>query len=392
MACRRAAEGRVMSRTRWPRPFLAALAAALACAGVTIPLSAGPAGAAPPGGSTWKLAFADDFNGDKLDTKKWHTCHWWSSTTCSIETNNELELYTKRNVSVADGVLRLQARRESAVAWNGKTYGYTSGMVSTGGREGEIAPGFVYRYGYLEAKVKVPKGKGLWPALWTLPVNRGWPPEIDAMEILGDKPRETNMHYHYKRKADGGHVDVGKAWTGPDFSAGWHTFGVNWQPDAITWYVDGVERFRYTDRAYITSEPSYVLLNLAVGGNWPGSPNASTPFPSTYLVDWVRVYQKQSAAGAATAASADRTPPKVAIKGLRDGERIGRSRTVRAVASDKGKVVRMKLRVNGKLKATASGAKISFVWRSVPVGSHLVAVKAWDRAGNVSRKAVRVRR
>jgi hypothetical protein len=109
------------------------------------------------------------------------------------------------------------------------------------------------------------------------------------MEILGDKPNVTEMHYHYL-DGSGTHQGPGKAWTGPDFSAGWHTFGVDWQPNAIVWYVDGVERWRFTDASAITSKAQYLLLNLAVGGNWPGSPNASTPFPSDYLVDYVRVW------------------------------------------------------------------------------------------------------
>ena len=224
------------------------------------------------------LVFSDEFDGTALNAGQWHTCSWWSSTTCSIETNNELELYTQNNVSVANGMLKLQARRENAVAWNGKTYNYTSGMISSGGRSGSIPAGFTFKYGYMEARVKVPAGQGLWPAFWTLPADYSWPPEIDVMEILGHKPNVTEMHYHY---LDGGgaHQGPGQAWTGPDFSADWHTFGVDWQPNAMVWYVDGVERWRFTDASAITAKPQYLLLNLAVGGNWPGSPNAVDSVP-----------------------------------------------------------------------------------------------------------------
>jgi len=265
-----------------------ALSAPLALVGsssaATAPLPTGSSGGAT-------LEFSDNFNGTSLNTTKWHTCQWWATTTCSIETNNELELYTKNNVSVANGVLKLQGRRESAVGWNGNTYDYTSGMISSGGRSGETAPGFTFTYGYVEARVKVPRGQGLWPAFWMLPADHSWPPEIDAMEILGNQPDVSHMTYHYL-DGTGAQAAPGATWAGPDFSAGWHTFGVDWQPSAITWYIDGVERWRFTDAAAITNKASYVLLNLAVGGSWPGSPDASTVFPADFLVDYVRVWDR----------------------------------------------------------------------------------------------------
>ena len=269
----------------------AAVALLLGAAGAPLlsRVAASAAGPLPVGSSGGaNLVFSDEFDGTALNSGRWHTCSWWASSTCSIESNAELELYTKNNVSVANGVLKLQARKENAVAWNGKTYNYTSGMVSTGGRSGEIPAGFTFTYGYMEARVKVPAGQGLWPAFWTLPADYSWPPEIDVMEILGNAPNVTEMHYHYN-DASGAHQGPGKAWTGPDFSADWHTFGVDWQPGSLVWYVDGVERWRFTSSA-VTAKPQYLLLNLAVGGNWPGSPNASTPFPSDYLVDYVRVW------------------------------------------------------------------------------------------------------
>lgn len=293
------------------RRGIVAVTVAAAASAAPLIVSASPASAAvlPVGSSGGaNLVFSDEFEGTSLNTGKWHTCSWWSTTTCSIETNKELELYTKNNVSVANGVLKLQARRENATAWNGKTYNYTSGMVSTGGRSGEIAPGFTFRYGYMEARVKVPSGKGLWPAFWSLPADYSWPPEIDVMEILGDDPRTTYMHYHYN-DASGSHVGPGSSWTGPDFSAGWHTFGADWQPGSITYYVDGVERWRFTDAA-VTSKASYLLLNLAVGGNWPGSPDASTAFPADYLVDYVRVWDRFGTPGTPTTAAPTTTTTK----------------------------------------------------------------------------------
>ncbi|HEX3542169.1 MAG TPA: LamG-like jellyroll fold domain-containing protein [Acidimicrobiales bacterium] len=269
-------------------PLLQAVAApASASATTRTHASVLPVGSA--GGAN--LVFSDEFNTTSLNSSNWQTCAWWSSTTCSITTNNEEELYTKNNVAVGNGALDLQARHQDAVAWNGSTYHYTSGMVSSGGRSGQIVPGFSFTYGYTEARVKVPKGQGLWPAFWLLPTDYSWPPEIDAMEILGSQPNVVNMTYHYLNPA-GAAASVGGTWTGPDFSAGWHTFGVDWEPSAIVWYVDGVERFRFTDASAITSKAMYLVLNLAVGGNWPGPADATTPMPSDYLVDYVRVWDR----------------------------------------------------------------------------------------------------
>ena len=296
-----------MLRSHLSRPLSQLAAVAVVTAGLALPFlqsgSAAGAGALPVGSSGGAtLVFADEFNGTTLNTSTWQTCSWWSSTTCSIESNNEMELYTRNNVTVSNGVLDLQARKETAVAWNGKTYGYTSGMVSSGGRSGQVAPGFTYKYGYAEARVKIPAGQGLWPAFWTLPSDYSWPPEIDAMEILGDTPNVTHMTYHYT-DASGAQKGPGTSWTGADFSADWHVFGVDWQPDAIVWYVDGIERARFTDASAITAKPQYLLLNLAVGGNWPGPPSASTAFPTDYLVDYVRVWDRFGTAAPPT------TPP-----------------------------------------------------------------------------------
>jgi beta-glucanase (GH16 family) len=252
-------------------------------------------GTAGPPSVGWDLVFGEEFDEGRLDAGTWHTCHWWAPTTCTIETHGELGLYRPENVSVADGVLRLQARREPAVGWNGKDYGYTTGMVSTGGSAYSAPvqkPGFVFRYGYAEARVRIPAGQGLVPAFWLAPDDHSWPPEIDAMEIVGDSPNLATMHFHYNRP-NGTRTRVGNEWAGPDFSAGWHTFAVDWRPGSLTWFIDGVERSRFADPR-VTDKPAYLLLTLAVGGQWPGPPDTRTAFPADYLVDYVRVYQQRA--------------------------------------------------------------------------------------------------
>lgn len=368
---------------------IAALVMAVAGSAIPLIIGAAPATAAPAG-TNWALSFADEFSGSTLNTAAWHRCQWWATTTCTIESNHELELYRPDNVSVANGMLKLQARAESTVGWNGKTYNYTSGMVSTGGRAGETAPGFVFRYGYVEARVKVPGGQGMWPALWLLPASHTWPPEIDVMEILGNQPALTHMHYHYLRP-DGTAADAGTTWLGPDFSAGWHTFAVDWEPNALIWYVDGIERARYSDPATITAEPSYVLLNLAVGGDWPGAPDTTTAFPSDYLVDYVRVWTK-TAPTPATVATVDTTPPAVRIASPTQGSTATKGVSVVAGASDNVRVTRMQVLADGVTTATSSSGSISYQWnpRGVSVGVHVITVKAFDAAGNVGQSAVTV--
>jgi beta-glucanase (GH16 family) len=250
-----------------------------------------------PAGQTgdWSLIFSDDFNGAALNTQKWHTCYWWDRRGCTIITNDELEWYQPDNVSLKNGALRLRAQQQQIDASNGNTYDYTSGMISSGRATSNTSrpAKFTFVYGYAEIRAKVPKGKGLWPAFWLLPADHDSRPEIDVMEIIGDEPHVVHLRFHYRAAGDEG--DVGESWSGPDFSADWHTFAINWQPEALVWYVDGVERWRYDDKAHIPSVPMYLLANLAVGGDWPGPPDAATQFPSDYLIDYVRVWKKGSA-------------------------------------------------------------------------------------------------
>lgn len=239
------------------------------------------------------LIFQDEFSGNALDTKKWYPCYWWDKQGCTIISNNELEWYQPDDVLVSDGLLRLRARPHIVEASNGITYQYTSGMVSSGRGSSDLsAPaGLVIRYGYVEIRAKLPAGRGLWPAFWLLPDNNTSKPEIDVLEVLGHSPDTVHMAFHYR--LPNGDADRAKyTWKGPDFSADWHIFALDWQPDKLAWYIDGVERWRYTEAAYIPSVPMYLLLNLAVGGDWPGAPDEKTIFPAYYEIDYVRVWSR----------------------------------------------------------------------------------------------------
>ncbi|HEY0755184.1 MAG TPA: glycoside hydrolase family 16 protein [Ktedonobacteraceae bacterium] len=242
----------------------------------------------------WTLIFHDEFDGNSLDTSKWTTCYFnfkVGNDDCS-HTQDELQLYQPANVTVGNGLLTLRAQKKLVTAANGHTYHYTSGMITTGPTSSSsYDTRFSFKYGYIEMRANIPAGRGLWPAFWTLPTDLSWPPEIDVFEILGHEPNIINMHYHYP-DATGKHIDTGSSWAGPNFSSGWHTYALNWQPDAITWYVDGVARASYTNASHISDKQMYLLANLAVGGNWPGDPDATTPFPALYQIDYIRVWHQ----------------------------------------------------------------------------------------------------
>lgn len=226
----------------------------------------------------WRLMFQDEFDGNTLDTNKWNPKDPWER-----ERNRELQAYVRDAFEVRDGVLRIKAEKRPAF-YAGKERAYTSGMMTSYGK-------FSQEYGRFEIRCRVPKGKGLWPAFWLLPDPLNWPPEIDVLEILGHEPNKVYMTHHFRdeQKKHGSH---GGSWAGPDFSADFHEFAVEWSPKAIVWFVDGVERFR--SKKPIPLGKMYLLLNLAVGGNWPGAPDEKTHFPAAFEVDYVRVYTPET--------------------------------------------------------------------------------------------------
>src|SRR3954454_20982155 len=283
---------------------------ALPICAVATALIAPAAFAAPPTlrdqTRVWQQTFGDEFNGVAIDPTKWSTCYWWiSGSGCTNSGNGEEQWYTPANVIENDGTLKLRAQKQTTIAPNGKVYDYTSGMISSGRATSLLStpPKFQFKYGYMEMRAKLPAGAGLWPAFWTLPSSQGWPPEIDAMEARGDRPSDVNVGV-YNKTATGATVH-GSVWvTGlADYTADFHTFAVDWQPNHLDYYIDGVLRTRVSALTRIPSEPMYVLANLAVGGNWPGSPDANTPFPSDLEIDWIHVFEKKS----------DTSAPSVAI-------------------------------------------------------------------------------
>jgi beta-glucanase (GH16 family) len=234
----------------------------------------------------------ESFDGDSLDTRVWNTCHWWGDEGCTISSNDELEWYRPEQVSVSNGSLRLTADQEPARGSDGKDYEYRSGMVTTGPANSDDNVGKVsWTYGTVEARVRVPAGRGLWPALWMLPLDRKSTPEIDIMEVIGQDPGRMMMHFH-PRDRDDDSPSKDYRLTGETLADGWHTVRLDWQPERLTWFLDGKEVWHLTG-SQVPDEPMYLVLNLAVGGIYPGPPDETTKFPATFEIDRIRITKNE---------------------------------------------------------------------------------------------------
>jgi beta-glucanase (GH16 family) len=241
--------------------------------------------AAADGPDKGMLLLNEGFNGTSLNSNNWSPCYEWSANGCTNEGNHELEWYVPDQVRVADGVLSLEAKPRTITGVDNRQFDYVSGMISGLSPDRTL---FSFKYGYVESRVQIPKGQGLWPALWMLPASRASLPEVDIFETVGEAPDVAALHTHWLEH--GKNVGRGIKWHGPDFSAGWHTFGLEWKPDSLTWYVDGVARLHVTDMKQIPHEQMYLIANLAVGGTFTKPPNQSTPFPSALKVDYIKVW------------------------------------------------------------------------------------------------------
>lgn len=267
--------------------------AAVACA-------TGVAMAEPPANmSGWSMVFNDEFEGNALDKSKWNPTYNWGHT------HNHRAYCVEENISVSDGVLRIkgEARRHPdapATCKNGdKTYSldYTSGAMDTRGK-------FEVKGGYIEGRFKMPKQLGTWPAFWTL--QDGWPPEIDIFEV----PHARNQHHYYLHytKTDW-YASHGSAWdheasfggvqTGPDKSADFHNYGLEWNDQYLNFYFDDKLVASYNKPTEISQlAKNYIIINLAIGG-WAtdnGNPIEVTEGNPAYLeCDWVRVWTKNPA-------------------------------------------------------------------------------------------------
>jgi beta-glucanase (GH16 family) len=236
---------------------------------------------------SWELVWSDEFNTATLDESSWTREIGWNDGWG----NNELQYYTNRDVNsfLENGNLVIQALNEN---FGGKQY--TSARLKTQNKQ-------FFKYGKFEASMKLPYGQGLWPAFWMLGQNFstvGWPDcgEIDIMEMIGGQGREKTVHGTVHWDNNGQHAQYGGSYTlgSGIFSDDFHIFSITWDPQEIKWYVDGNLFHVFDITPQLLSEfhqDFFFILNVAVGGNWPGPPDASTEFPQRMEVDYVRVYK-----------------------------------------------------------------------------------------------------
>lgn len=236
----------------------------------------------------WELVWQDEFEGTELNLENWTFDiggGGWG--------NQEWQAYTNRpeNVRLEDGLLVIEAREEPEFV-AGRSY--SSARIKTQGLH-------AWQYGRIEARLKLPYGQGIWPAFWMLgeDINKkGWPAagEIDILEFIGRDPEHVYATVHAPGYSGGDGVGSSLAVPAETLRNDFHVYAIEWQEDEIRWYFDDQEYFKLTPEdvpdEWIFDHPFFIILNLAVGGRWPGYPNDTTAFPQFYYVDYVRIYQK----------------------------------------------------------------------------------------------------
>ena len=246
--------------------------------------------------SAWNLVWSDEFDGPgaAIDSRKWSFDvggNGWG--------NNELQTYTSRtaNAHVRGGRLVIKALKETFTGPDNITRSYTSARVLTKNKFSQV-------YGRFEARIKIPYGQGIWPAFWMLGDNIDtvrWPNcgEIDIMENIGKEPSIVHGTLHGPGYSGASGISAAYTISGSQkVSDKFHTFAVEWGPNVIRFYVDDLLYKTRTPAdlpagtSWVFDRPFFVILNVAVGGGWPGNPDATTVFPQQMLVDYVRVYQR----------------------------------------------------------------------------------------------------
>jgi hypothetical protein len=232
------------------------------------------------------LVWKDEFAGSSLNSSDWT---FETGTGNNGWGNNELQYYRQENTEVRDGFLIINAKKES---FGGREY--TSSRIITKDKQD-------FRYGRIDIRAVLPEGQGLWPALWMLGANFstvGWPAcgEIDIMELVGGTPGDSEVHGTTHWDSGGSNAKYGGKYSlnSGKFSDEFHVFTITWDESSIRWFVDDVQ-YHVIDTTPAELDAFrndfFFIFNVAVGGNWPGSPDESTRFPQRMIVDYVRVFQ-----------------------------------------------------------------------------------------------------
>ena len=249
--------------------------------------------------TVWSLAWSDEFNG--ADGSAVDQSKWTAEVGGSGWGNHELEYYTTRTANAyhSGGSLVIKAIRETYTGSDNVTRDYTSARLITRNN-------FTATYGRFEARIKLPYGQGIWPAFWLLGSNIGsvgWPQcgEVDIMENIGREPSIIHGTLHGPGYSAGNGISSSYSLPANQrFADSFHTFAVEWEPNVVRFYCDGILYKTRTPadlpqgQTWVFNHPFFILLNLAVGGDWPGNPDGTTVFPQTLQVDYVRVYQRST--------------------------------------------------------------------------------------------------
>ncbi|MDN3651599.1 family 16 glycosylhydrolase [Thalassotalea ponticola] len=324
------------------------------------------------GAGDWVMVWSDEFDGTSLNADNWNVETGDGSQYGLVGWgNNELQWYQNENITVENGNLVITAKQEAS-----NNYNYTSGRMRSDGKVD-------IQYGRIEARIKVPGGQGLWPAFWMLPTNSqygGWASggEIDIMEVFSatqDNNNDAQGTLHYGMAWPLNVYSFAKA--GQPVLGDYHLFAIEWEEDEIRWYLDDLHYGTITsetwwsyyykdqetgyvgDSAAPFNQPFHLLLNVAVGGNLPGSPNADTEFPAQMMVDYVRVYECETDPVTGKGCAANVNPE------------------VELPAADNFYVAEYPLFIDGD-------DKLSWQVQSASVERALQAVVGWDNNGAIS--------
>lgn len=228
-------------------------------------------GQVPPSG--WSLVFSDEFDEIAIDTSKWKTLFRDRHTNPP-----ELEYYADDAFELGNSILRIRADTRQMGGMN-----YTSGIIMSEGK-------FDFTFGKVEARIKVPHGQGLWPAVWLVQNNAYQNSyEIDIIEILGHQTDVTYFTTHWPSYVP---YSQTQQLNNYEMANTFHLVGIEWSSTRIDWFIDRILRASITDPTRISQIPMYPIINLAIGGDWPGVPDQTTPFPSYLEVDYIHIYQR----------------------------------------------------------------------------------------------------
>jgi hypothetical protein len=268
--------------------------------------------AAPPipagAGKRWALTFSEEFNGTDYDHNKLTPCFDWNSGECTATFNNGREHYLPSQVKVSNGTAKLVAQPAAkpipSSSCQGGSCTYAAGLLSTARPRAASGQGYLYKftYGFVESRFKFPATRGFFTAFWMLPADPSYNyrTELDILELLGDDPTTMYMTYSYAGRDQSYNVNQGKhnngACAAKDYSKDFVDMGVDWEPNRIAWYINGVKCAEYTDASQIESGPMQLILHMMVDNNWQRQWNVGLADPTLVRqleVDYIRVYQQR---------------------------------------------------------------------------------------------------